>query len=110
MPDEPQYLQVSTTTDSAEAAAELARSAVQERAAACGQVVGPVTSCYWWEGRLDSATEWLVVFKTATDRSEALVEHIRAHHPYDTPEIIATPVVGGSPSYLDWVRAETRPR
>ncbi len=105
-----EYCQVSTTTGSRGAAAELARSAVQARVAACGQVVGPLTSVYRWQGRVDEATEWLVLFKTAADRSDALVEHVRSRHSYDVPEIIVTPVTGGDPGYLAWLRAETRPR
>ena len=61
---EVQHVQVSTTTDSQDAAAGLARSAVEARVAACGQVIGPINSVYWWEGKIDNATEWLVVFKT----------------------------------------------
>jgi periplasmic divalent cation tolerance protein len=105
---EVKHCQVSTTTDSKEAAAELARSAVEARLAACGQVVGPIDSVYWWEGKVDTAAEWLVVFKTTTDRSDRLVEHLRSRHSYDVPEIIITPITGGDPAYLSWVRKETR--
>jgi periplasmic divalent cation tolerance protein len=106
----PGYCQVSTTIDSAEAAAELARSAVEARTAACGQVVGPISSVCWWEGKVDSAQEWLVLFKTTAERADSLSEHIQAHHSYDVPEIISTPITGGNPAYLDWIREETRPR
>jgi periplasmic divalent cation tolerance protein len=105
-----EYCQVSTTTDSPEAAAELARSAVEARLAACGQVVGLINSVYWWEGKIDNAQEWMVLFKTTTQASDALVEHIRTHHSYDVPEVICTPVTGGNPAYLCWIREETRPR
>jgi periplasmic divalent cation tolerance protein len=100
--------QVSTTTDSKEAAAELARSAVEARVAACGQVVGPIESVYWWDGKVDTAAEWLVLFKTTADRSDNLVEHLRSRHSYDVPEIIVTPITGGNPAYLSWIREETR--
>jgi periplasmic divalent cation tolerance protein len=102
------HCQVTTTTDSPEAAEALARSAVTARLAACGQVAGPITSVYWWEGKVDSAREWLVVFKTTSDRAEALIAHVRAEHTYDTPEIIVTPVTGGNPAYLAWLSEETR--
>ena len=78
--------------------------------AACGQVVGPINSVYWWEGKVDDATEWLVLFKTSADRSAALVEYVRSHHSYDVPEIIVTPILGGNPAYLAWVDDETRAR
>ncbi len=104
------YCQVSTTIDSSEAAAELARSAVAARVAACGQVVGPIKSVYWWEGKVDDAEEWLVFFKTTAAASNALVEHIRSRHSYNVPEIISTPIIGGNPAYLAWIAEETRSR
>jgi periplasmic divalent cation tolerance protein len=101
------YLQVTTTTDSRKEAAELARSAVTERLAACAQLVGPIASTYWWEGQIESAEEWMVLFKTTADCFEDLAAQIAEQHSYDTPEIIATPVVGGSADYLAWVREQT---
>lgn len=107
---EAEYHQVSTTTETRPAAVELARSAVAARVAACGQVVGPITSAYWWDGGVQEAEEWLVLFKTAADRSDALAEHIQANHAYDVPEVITTQLVGGNPAYLAWLHRETRPR
>jgi periplasmic divalent cation tolerance protein len=103
-----QHVQVSTTIDSAAAADALAGSAVTARLAACGQVVGPIKSTYWWQGQVESAEEWLIVFKTDADQAAALQEHILAHHSYDVPEIIHTPITGGNPAYLGWLTAETR--
>ena len=103
-----EHFEVSTTTDSSEAAAALASSAVHARVAACGQVVGPIRSVYWWDGTVERKQEWLVHFKTTADRSAELVDHIRANHSYDVPEVIVTPIVGGNPAYLAWVTAETR--
>jgi periplasmic divalent cation tolerance protein len=101
------FLTVSTTTDSADSAAALARSAVTARLAACALVEGPVTSVYWWRGAVDTAREWRVVLKTTGARYAALEAHLRAAHPYEVPEVIAVPVVAGSPDYLAWVQAET---
>lgn len=106
MPDY-QYCQAITTTDSREAADVLSRSAVEARVAACGQVAGPIQSTYWWQGRVDTAEEWCVVFKTTAERYPALERHIREHHGYDVPEIILIPIVAGNPSYLTWVGTET---
>ena len=110
MVPEYEYCQVVTTTDSRSAADALARGAAEARVAACAQVVGPITSTYWWEGRVDTAEEWQVVFKTTAERYPALEEHLRSHHGYDVPEILCTPVTAGNPSYLEWLSAETRPR
>ena len=106
---EPRYCQVVTTTDSAEAAGELARGVVEARLAACAQVAGPIVSTYRWQGRIESASEWQVTFKTAFDRYPALAAHIRARHGYHVPEILCLPVLGGDSSYLDWLDTETRP-
>lgn len=100
--------QVTTTTDSRTAAEELARGAVEARVAACAQIVGPISSVYWWEGKVDSAEEWLVLLKTTAASYPALEAYIKAHHSYDVPEIVAAPITAGNPAYLDWVRAETR--
>jgi periplasmic divalent cation tolerance protein len=101
------YVQVTTTTDSRKEAAEIAKSAVTGRLAACAQLVGPIASTYWWEGEIESAEEWMVLFKTTTDCFEDLAAQITEQHSYDTPEIIATPVVAGSADYLSWVREQT---
>ena len=103
------YSQVSTTTDSHEAARDLATSAVDARVAACAQVVGPIESTYWWDGKIDNAQEWLILLKTPTDRVGALEAHILANHTYEVPEVIHTPIVGGNPAYLMWLSAETSP-
>ncbi|MCQ0022633.1 divalent-cation tolerance protein CutA [Streptomyces somaliensis DSM 40738] len=102
-----QVLTVLTTTDDEAKAEALARSAVEARLAACAQVSGPVTSVYRWEGAVETAREWRVLFKTAAARYDALEEHVRRHHDYDTPEIVAVPVVRGGGDYLAWVERET---
>ncbi|HEX6500354.1 MAG TPA: divalent-cation tolerance protein CutA [Micromonosporaceae bacterium] len=100
--------QVATTVDAEPAAKALAESAVHARLAACAQVSGPITSTYRWQGTVETATEWVVTFKTTAEVAPALTSHIRERHSYDQPEIIATEVVGGDPGYLAWVVTETR--
>lgn len=102
-----QWLTVLTTTDAAEKAGELARGAVEARAAACAQIAGPVTSVYRWKGELETAQEWQVLFKTTEGRYPELERWLTTAHDYETPEIIATPVVRGSIAYLDWMEQET---
>lgn len=103
-----QAMIVATTVASAEAAEQLAAGVVQARLGACAQVVGPVTSVYRWQGAVRTEPEWRVEIKTAADRVDALVDHITAHHDYDLPEVIATPIAHGSSPYLNWVTAESR--
>jgi periplasmic divalent cation tolerance protein len=102
------YVQVLTTTDNAEDAERLGRSVVGARLAACVQIVGPIRSLYWWQGKVDDAQEWQLLIKTTTDRLPELEQHIKANHSYDTPEIIAAPIPWGSQEYLGWVSEETR--
>ncbi len=99
--------QVTTATDSREAADALARSAVEARLAACAQVVGPVNSTYRWQGAIAGGQEWLVLFKSTVETYAELAAHLLARHSYDLPEIVCTPIVDGNPAYLAWVRAET---
>ena len=99
---------VVTTTGSAEDAERLARRVVEDRLAACVQIVGPVRSVFRWEGAVAVETEWQLVAKTAADRVADLTAVLVAEHPYDVPEVVVLPVVDGHAPYLDWVVAETR--
>lgn len=81
---------------------------VREKLAACGNLMTGVTSLYSWEGRIERDAETVVILKTMADRMEALVTRLREIHPYDTPCIVAWPVIGGFSPYLEWVQTETR--
>ncbi len=96
-------VQVQTTAGSKEEADRLAAELLESRLAACVQVLGPMESRYWWEGGLESATEWLCLAKTTADRVDEVVAAIGQAHSYDTPEVLATAVAGGSGRYLRWV-------
>jgi periplasmic divalent cation tolerance protein len=104
------YLQVQTTTDSRAEAVELGRSAVQARLAACAQVAGPVVSMYWWEGDVERAEEWTLLLKLPAARYQELADFLTQRHSYDDPEIVATPIVAGSATFLSWLEEETQPR
>ena len=97
------YIQVLTTTETREQAQSIARSVVERRLAACVQVIGPITSTYWWKEHVETAEEWLCLAKSRQDLYEPLERAIREAHPYDVPEILAVPVVAGSRSYLEWL-------
>ncbi|MFJ1841646.1 divalent-cation tolerance protein CutA [Streptomyces sp. NPDC088146] len=103
------WLTVLTTTDSEEKARSLAQGAVEARLAACVQISAPVTSVYRWQNAIESTEEWQLLFKTTAERYGELEAHLLAAHDYETPEVIAIPVVRGSARYLDWVAAETAP-
>ena len=102
------FIQVMTAIGTKEDAQKVANAIVGGHLAACVQVIGPITSTYWWQGILETAEEWLCLMKTHEDLYGQVEQAIRAVHPYDEPEIIAMPVTAGSKTYLDWVINETR--
>ncbi len=102
------YLQVSTTTGSRDAAGTIARTVVESRLAACAQIVGPITSTYWWQGKIETSEEWLCLIKTSEELYADLEDAIRAAHSYDVPEIVAVPIVNAAKSYADWLTSELR--
>lgn len=96
-------LVVLVTAPSAEKAAEIARAVVEERLAACGNVLPGVRSIYRWQGAVQEDAEVLLLLKTRRERFAALRDRILALHPYEVPEVIALPVEAGSQPYLDWI-------
>jgi periplasmic divalent cation tolerance protein len=100
-------VQLFTTLGSRDGALELARAAVEARAAACVQVIGPITSIYRWEGAVQEEEEFLCLFKGPASRTASLMQFVREHHPYDTPEITAVPSLAVDERYLAWALAET---
>lgn len=91
-----------------EASAELlATRLVNNRLAACVNILAPCRSVYRWQGAMESAQEVPLLIKTTRESYSALEAAIRAEHPYELPEIIAVPIALGLPGYLDWVAAET---
>lgn len=100
-------VQLVTALGSREEAEGLARSAVQDRAAACAQVLGPVVSVYRWEGRLEETQEFLCIFKTPETALERLTAFVLERHPYDTPELAAFEASFVDERYLAWMRSAT---
>ena len=106
---EPQRaLVVLMTAPSAERAAELARILVEERLAACVNVLPEVRSIYRWEGKVEDAREAMLVAKTQAHRFEALRARVVALHEYSCPEGVALPVVAGHEPYLEWLAGSVR--
>jgi periplasmic divalent cation tolerance protein len=99
-------LVVLVTTPTPERAAEIARALVEERLAACGNVVPAIRSIYRWEGKVQDEQEALLVLKTTRARFEALRARVVALHPYQVPEVIALGVEAGHAPYLAWIAGE----
>ena len=89
------------------AAERLAEVVLREKAAACVNILSPCQSLYRWKGRVERAEEHPVLMKTTPGAYDLLEAVVRAHHPYELPEIIAVPVERGLPAYLAWVSGET---
>jgi periplasmic divalent cation tolerance protein len=102
------YVQVTTTTETESDAQAIARAVVEERLAACAQVIGPITSTYRWQGKIETTQEWLCAIKSRAALYEELERAIQAVHPYEEPEIIAIPIVKGSEGYLAWLDENTK--
>jgi periplasmic divalent cation tolerance protein len=98
-----------STAPDADTAARIARVLVEERLAACVNLIPAVRSIYRWQGRIEDEAEVLLVIKTRIERVEALAARLRALHPYELPELVALPVAAGLAPYLDWVAAEAAP-
>lgn len=93
----------------ADSAGRIADALVDARLAACVQILPGATSVYRWQGKVERASETLLLTKTTRDRSAALTARIADLHPYDIPEIIVIDIADGLPAYLDWISRETAP-
>lgn len=90
-------------------AEKLAQALIEQRLAACVNVLAPCRSVYRWQGAVQEDEEHPVLIKTTRERYAALEAAIRAQHPYELPEIVAVPIERGLPAYLEWLTAETAP-
>jgi periplasmic divalent cation tolerance protein len=97
-------IQITTTTGDHQIAHQIATELVDRRLAACVQIAGPITSIYHWRGQIERGEEWLCIAKTTVEHFAAAQALIVELHPYETPEIIATPVVAASDAYSLWLK------
>ena len=85
----------------------LAKAGLEARLVACANLLSGIESHYWWEGKIDTSAEVLIIFKTRKQKVPALEKLILARHPYDTPEILAMPLTAGTKKYLEWIDVST---
>jgi len=102
----PDYIVVFITTNTAGEAQRIAALLLEQRQAACVNIIPEVDSRFWWEGELDSAQESLLVIKTRASRLPEIINLVKGVHSNTLPEIIALPIVGGNQDYLDWIDKE----
>ena len=100
------YLVVFITATTAEEAGRIADILVSERKAACVNIVSGLHSRFWWQGKIDSADEALLIVKTKAGLLDELIGLVKQNHSYEVPEVIALPIVGGNQDYLKWIGEE----
>ena len=102
-----EIVSVYATFGSDEEARSIARTLVEERLAACANILGPCHSIYRWQGKIEEAPEVAAIFKTRADAASRLVARITELHSYDVPAAVVWPIADALPAYRRWVEAET---
>lgn len=103
-----QIVTVYATFADEEEAARIARTLVEERLAACANILGPIRSIYRWQGKIEDGAEVAALFKTRADSAEALMARLAALHSFDVPAAVVWPIANGLPAYADWVVSEVQ--
>jgi len=96
------------TTGTDEEAHKVAEALLKNRDAACVNIVPRINSLFWWQDRLDSAQESLLIVKSKASLLSEIVRLVKEVHSYDVPEVIALPIIGGNPDYLEWISKEVK--
>lgn len=100
------HIVVLVTIDSEDTAEKITAALLDNRKAACVNIVPDVDSHYWWKGKQESTEESLLIIKTRAELLDDVVKLVKANHPYSVPEIIALPIIGGNEDYLKWIEEE----
>ena len=107
-PTESPFVVVLVTTSSGEEAHKIANRLLSERKAACVNIIPGVSSFFWWDKKVGSARETLLIIKSRKKLLDDVIELVKKLHSYEVPEILALPIVGGNPDYLDWLDKEVK--
>lgn len=98
-----EFLQITTTIGTRPDAERIATELVSRRLAGCVQISGPIASTFRWQGKIETAEEWMCLIKTGREQLDAIRSLLAEIHPYEVPELIATPIVDGGEAYLKWL-------
>lgn len=102
------YIVMFITASNKKEAGHIAKEIIKHRLAACVNIIGNVDSLFWWEGKVDSAKEVLLIVKTKRTLVNKLIKNVKSLHSYKVPEIIALPIIAGNKAYLEWIDESTR--
>lgn len=102
------YTVLFITASNGEEAHKIAEALLNQRKVACVNIVPRVSSLFWWQGKLDSAQESLLIIKTKASLLPEIINLVKGVHSYEVPEIIALPIVGGNQDYLEWLDKEMK--
>ncbi len=97
------------TAASAEEAKAIGEALVQERLVACANILGPIASIYWWQGKVQQESESVLIAKTRSDLVERVIARVKALHSYTVPCVVSLAIEQGNPDFLRWIAAETAP-
>lgn len=95
------------TAETVEQARDIGRKLVENRLAACVNILDGSTSMYWWEGSVEEGRETVLIAKTRADRVAELTEKVKQWHSYDCPCVVSIPIQGGNADFLNWIQSET---
>ncbi|MBN1621573.1 MAG: divalent-cation tolerance protein CutA [Endomicrobiales bacterium] len=97
------HIVVFITCSDREEAGKISKALLDEKLAACVNMVPEIHSTYWWQGKIETSAEVFLMAKTAESKLDIVIAKVKELHSYDVPEVIALPIVGGNPDYLKWI-------
>ena len=100
-----EYTLIMVTTSSREEAEKIATTLLERKLIACANILGPVSSRFWWQGKIDLAEEYMIFMKTKRELFDQVADSVKQLHSYEVPEIIALPIVEGAKPYLEWINS-----
>ena len=106
MLEDRKHIVIFITASSDEEARKIAKLLLDQRKAACVNIVSGVDSSFWWQGKIDAVQESLLIIKTRASVLQKVIELVKTVHSYEVPEVIALPIIGGDDNYLKWLDAE----
>lgn len=104
------YIVVLVTAKDSDEAKKIAQGLLNDKLVACANIVDKIHSIFWWQGKIDSADEVLLVLKSRRDFFNKVASKVKSLHSYDTPEIIAIPIIAGNEDYLNWIDSSVSPQ